>query len=299
MPEISVIMGVYNQFDKEVLLAAVNSILNQSFSDFEFIIYDDGSYPEAAVLLKQVEKMDSRITLIGQKENHGLAFSLNACIHRARGKYIARMDADDISYPDRLQKQKDFLDQNDEFSWVGCNIEIFDTTGIWGRRQMPEIPQKSDYLRYSPYAHPTVMYRAEIFNSEQNYAVSKETLRCEDYEIFMRLSKAGLKGANLQEYLFCYREDMESYGKRTIQNRMNEARCRYRNFKSLGILFPRGWIYILRPVAACLAPNRLLAWIKRRESLISGDSMPKLKLSGLEGRRNESQSRYLRREADL
>ena len=268
MPEISIIMGVYNQFDKDVLLAAVYSILNQSLTDFEFIIYDDGSYPEAAELLKEVERLDERIILIGHAENHGLAFSLNECIHRARGKYIARMDADDISYPDRLQKQRDFLEQNREFSWVGCNIEVFDENGIWGRRRMPEQPQESDYLKYSPYAHPTVMYRAEIFDSNQDYAASKETLRCEDYEIFMRFRKAGLKGANLQEYLFCYRENMDSYKKRTFQHRINEARCRYRNFKAMGILFPKGWIYILRPIAACLVPGRLLAWFKRRESSI-------------------------------
>lgn len=269
MPEISVIMGVYNQFNKDILLAAVNSILNQSFTDFEFIIYDDGSHPEAAALLEEVQQMDERIVLIGQEENHGLAFSLNACIDVARGKYIARMDADDISYPERLKKQKEFLEQNPEFAWVGCNIEICDEKGIWGRRKMPERPKESDYLKYSPYAHPTVMYRAEIFDTNQGYVDSKETLRCEDYEIFMRLREAGLKGANIQEYLFCYREDKESYKKRRIKYRFNEAKCRYRNFKSMGILFPVGWIFVLRPIVACFIPARVLAWVKRRESSIS------------------------------
>lgn len=271
MPEISVIMSVYNQFDKGILLAAVKSILNQSFTDFEFIIYDDGSHPEATEFLKEVERMDERIVLIGQEENHGLAFALNACIEAAKGKYIARMDDDDISYPERLQKEKEFLDRHPEFAWVGCNIEVFDETGIWDRRQMPERPGESDYLRFSPYAHPTVMYRAEIFDTNQGYVDSKEMLRCEDYEIFMRLRKSGLKGANLQEYLFCYREDNASYRKRTVRYRINEAKCRYRNFKSMGILFPVGWLYVLRPIAACLIPTGLLAWIKRRESSIVRD----------------------------
>lgn len=269
MPEISVIMGVYNQFNKDILLEAVDSILKQSFEDFEFIIYDDGSHPEAAVLLEEVKNMDKRIILIGQEENHGLAFSLNACIDRASGKYIARMDADDISYPERLEKQKKFLEENPEYSWVGCNIEICDAKGVWGRRKMPERPNKSDYLKYSPYAHPTVMYRAEIFDTNQEYVTSKETLRCEDYEIFMRLREAGLRGANIQEYLFCYREDNESYKKRKIKYRINEAKCRYRNFKSLKILFPIGWIYVLRPIVACFIPAGVLAWMKRKESSIS------------------------------
>ena len=199
MPQISIIMGVYNQFNKEELLQAINSILNQSFKDFEFIIYDDGSEPEVREFLREVEKIDKRIVLISHKENHGLAFSLNVCIRAAKGKYIARMDADDISYIDRLKKQKEFLDENIEYAWVGCNIELCDENGVWGRRKMPEKPKKLDFLRYSPYAHPTVMYRAEIFERNQGYIESKEMLRCEDYEIFMRLSKAGFKGANIQK----------------------------------------------------------------------------------------------------
>ena len=77
---ISVIMGVYNQMNEEVLSQAVDSILNQSFRDFEFIIYDDGSRPEAVRLLKKIAGKDSRILLIGQQVNHGLAYSLNACV---------------------------------------------------------------------------------------------------------------------------------------------------------------------------------------------------------------------------
>lgn len=273
MPEISVIMGVYNQFNKEILLESVNSILHQTFRDFEFIIYDDGSHPEAGKILREVCELDDRIVLIGQDENHGLAFSLNACIDKAKGKYIARMDCDDISYPDRLQKQKQFLENNLDYAWVGCNIELFDEKGKWGRRAMPEFPKKEDYLKFSPYAHPTVMYRAEIFDSDLGYVESKDTLRCEDYEIFMNLREVGLKGANLQEYLFCYREDSESYKRRSLKHRWNEAKCRYRNFKKLGILFPLGWVYVLRPIIACMVPAWALAFYKRKESSAEKQTM--------------------------
>ena len=262
------IMGVYNELNKDILMEAVNSILHQTFEDFEFIIYDDGSCPEAATLLREVEGLDERIKLIGQDENHGLAFSLNACIDEAKGKYIARMDADDISYPERLMKQKKFLDKYQEYSWVGCNIDVFDQNGVWGERKMPEFPIEQDYLRFSPYAHPTVMYRASIFDTNEGYVASKETLRCEDYEIFMRLRRAGLKGANIQDKLLAYRENKDSYKKRSFRHRWNEAKCRYRNFKALGILLPKGWIYVLRPIAACAIPYWLLAWYKRKESSI-------------------------------
>lgn len=264
MPEISVIMGVYNQLNKEVLLGAVNSILNQTIRDIEFIIYDDGSCSEAADILKEIAALDKRIILIGQEQNHGLAFSLNACIDKARGKYIARMDADDISYPDRLRRQKEFLEANPEYSWVGCCIDLFDDNGVWGYREMPVEPAEKDYLRFSPYAHPTVMYRAEIFDTNQGYIESKEMLRCEDYEIFMRLRVAGLRGANLKERLFCYREDSDSFRRRNIRQRLNEAKCRYRNYKKLGILFPKGWLYVMRPIAACIVPYGILEIYKRK-----------------------------------
>lgn len=263
MPEISVIMGVYNQLNRDELFSSVESILNQTFQDFEFIIYDDGSKPEATKMLKEVEKLDSRIVLIGKDKNHGLAFSLNECIKVAQGKYIARMDADDISYPTRFEKQLEYLEQNPDISWVGCNMELFDDNGVWGKRNHPEFPTEKDFLAHSPYPHPTVIYRAEIFDKYKGYNSSDENLRCEDYELFMRLTKEGLKGANLQEYLFCYREDMNTYNRRNKTARINEMKCRYCGFKEMGILFPFGWVYMLRPIAALIIPPKFLAWNKR------------------------------------
>lgn len=268
MPEISVIMGVYNQLNRDELFSSVESILNQTFQDFEFIIYDDGSKPEATKMLKEVEKLDPRIVLIGKDKNHGLAFSLNQCIKVAKGKYIARMDADDISYPTRFEKQKAFLDANPDISWVGCNMELFDNNGVWGKRNHPAFPTEKDFLAHSPYPHPTVMYRAEIFDKYRGYNVSDEFLRCEDYELFMRFTKQGMKGANLQEYLFCYREDMVTYNRRNKTARINEMKCRYRGFKEMGILFPFGWFYVLRPLLANLIPRGMIAKIKHLESYL-------------------------------
>lgn len=266
MPEISVIMGIYNQFDKEALFSAVNSILSQSFRDFEFIIYDDGSHPEAAKYLAEVKELDERIVLIGREENNGLAFSLNECIDKTKGHYIARMDADDISLVNRLQIQKDFLDSHPEYSWCGTNAELFDEKEVWGYRRMPEKPALSDFLKFSPYMHPTVMFRREILIDANGYKVSELTTRCEDYELFMRLTKDGLQGYNIQEKLYQYREDNAEYAKRKLKYRYNEAVIRYKNFKKLGILWPFGWISVLRPLVAALLPDFLIAFWKRKES---------------------------------
>ena len=132
---------------------------------------------------------------------------------------------------------------------------------------MPQEPVESDYLRFSPYVHPSVMFRAEIFDDNAGYLESEETLRCEDYEIFMRLWERGLKGYNLPDILFCYREDQQSYRKRTLHARFNEAKLRFRNFRKMGILFPFGWLYVIRPMAGALLPPGLIGLLKRSEGM--------------------------------
>lgn len=264
-PIISVIMGVYNQRDEDVLTKAVQSILQQTFQNFEFIIWDDGSDTDEAMIIKKLARLDERIVIAGKEENRGLAFSLNECIKLAKGKYIARMDADDVSLPERLRKQYEFLEKHTEYGWCGTNTELFDENGVWGYRKMPVEPRIKDYYHYSPYIHPSVMFRALLFDENQGYLDSKETLRCEDYEIFMNLLQRGQKGYNLQETLFKYRENRSSYQKRKIRFRINEAKTRYRNYKKMGKLFPIGWIFVLRPIVACLIPSGVLALIKRTE----------------------------------
>lgn len=263
--KVSVIMGVYNQWNREALEDAVNSILSQTLTDFEFLIYDDGSAPQVAKNIAEIAQSDERIVLISGDGNNGLAFALNTCIDRASGEYIARMDADDISLPQRLEKQVEFMDSHPEYWWCGCWAEVFNDDGVCGIRQMPQKPESEDYLKYSPYIHPTVMYRAKLFGSSEKYNVSEETLKCEDYEIFMRLEQLGYCGYNIPEVLFRYREDKSSFKKRKFKYRVNEAKIRWRNFRAMHLLFPFGWAYVVRPVVGGLVPSGILAYIKKNE----------------------------------
>lgn len=268
-PLVSVIMGVYNQMDDDMLKDAVNSILNQTYTNLEFLIWDDGSCQDAALRVKKLEHLDERIHVMCCDTNNGLAYSLNECILRAKGKYIARMDADDYSVNTRIEKQVAFLESHPEYAWCGTNAELFDENGIWGRRPYPAEPTLKDYYKFSPFVHPSVVFRAEIFDEDRGYLATEETLRCEDYEIFMHLMQRGLKGYNIQEYLFRYRETRESYRKRKVKYRINEAKTRYSLYKDMGILFPLGWMFVLRPIVACLVPASLLALIKRSEGIIN------------------------------
>ncbi len=262
-PAISVIMSVYNQKDGKRLEEAVQSILRQSFTDFEFIIYNDGSEKELAEGLREFERTDKRVRVISSPENHGLAYSLNTCIDVAEGKYLARMDDDDISADSRLQVQFDFMESHPEVAYVGCNAKLMDGSGVWGCRKMPERPDRKSFLKCSPFIHPTVMIRREVFQEGNAYSDSKENWRCEDYELFMRLHKLGYRGENIQEDLFFYREDRDSYAKRKFRYRMDEMRIRRRNFKELGILYPFGWFYVIRPLLAAAVPDGLI-WRARK-----------------------------------
>lgn len=262
---VTVVMGVYNQHNKIELEQAVQSILSQTLADWELIICDDGSEGEAARNLKNYEKRDPRIRVIRHPENKGLAATLNTCIALAKGKYIARMDADDVSKPERLQKQYQFLENHIQYAFTGCNADLIDENGIWGVRIMPEEPGKKDFLPFSPFIHPSVMVRKNVYLMSGGYYVSKETWRCEDYELFMRLYAQGYLGYNMQERLFCYREDRANYERRKFRYRLDEAVIRRRNFKHLGINGPVGWIYTIRPLAAGLIPVPALMYIKRRQ----------------------------------
>lgn len=261
---ISVIMGIYNQKEREQLEQSIDSIINQTFQDFEFLIYDDGSNKENAELLETLTQKDDRIRLLKGYTNQGLAHALNECLKCAKGEYIARMDGDDISAPDRFLKQVTFLNEHPQYAFIGSAATLFDEEGIWGHRKMAELPGEKEFLKYSPYIHPSVMFRRETLDAAGGYLETKDTRRCEDYELFMRLHCMGFRGYNIDENLFFYRESRNHYDKRTFIQRIAEMKIRYRGFKAMGILKITTWIYVVKPVVMILIPDSLRQSIRGR-----------------------------------
>ena len=254
---ISVIMGVYNSCP-EYLELAIRSILNQSYSDFEFIICDDCSTnKEMLKMLSEYEGIDFRIKILRNSKNSGLAASLNHCLKYATGEYIARMDDDDISHLDRFERQVAFLNQNPDVSIVGTGINFIDDTGnAWGKTYNVESPTNKSFLYGTPFTHPTVMIRKEAYQAVGGYKSDKHTKRTEDYDMFMRMYAKGYKGYNLQEILFDYRMDRSGYRKQKFKYRIDECIIKYRGFKLLG-LFPEGTLYLFKPIISGLIPNEL------------------------------------------
>lgn len=247
-PVISVIMGSYNPVNKDELHDAVKSIINQTYKDWEFIICDDGSEEPYASYLSELAKLDERIICIKNDKNHGLAYSLNRCMEIAKGDYIARMDDDDISLPERFEKELDFLKHNRQYAWVGSEAALFDNDGRWGIGSRPEKPDVRDYLKYSPFIHPSVMFRREPLYAVGGYAEDKLTLRCEDYELFMKMAAQGYKGYNLQEILFKYQESSKKYGRKKFRYYFYEMLVRFQGFKRMKIFPLRRLPYALKPL---------------------------------------------------
>lgn len=125
-------LSVYNCKNYNLLRKSVESILQQTYKDYEFIICNDGSTNNTLEELKKIAQSDSRIKIISYEKNRGLNHALNECLAVSQGKYIARQDDDDVSKPERLKKQVQFLDENREYAIVGTCADVFDNNGIWG-----------------------------------------------------------------------------------------------------------------------------------------------------------------------
>lgn len=265
MPKVSVIMGIYNTQSEDILRKAIQSVLDQSYRDFEFIVCDDGSTDNTFELVKEMTQFDNRVKLIKNERNMGLAYSLNHCLSIASGEYIARMDADDVSLTDRFEKQVNFLDKNKEFALVGSCADLIDKDNIWGFRKVKEFPIKEDFLFGTCFIHPTIMVRRVVLNKINGYRVVPETLRAEDYDLFMRMYAKGYKGYNIQKSLYLFRENNISYKRRSYKYRFGEMKVRYKGFKLLK-LFPKGYLYVIKPLVVGIVPQGILAKL-RNESL--------------------------------
>ena len=202
-PIVSVVMAVYD--GESHLKEAVESVLGQSFQDFELIIIDDGSTDSTPDILRAYEEADERVRVYAQ-ERKGLIDSLNLGCGLATGRYIARMDADDIAFPDRLQRQLDFLEDRPEVVLLGGAYVLIDEQGVPGvtlykPQQQQQIVRA--FSRYAnPFLHPAIVMRTEVFRELEGYRGA--FLHAEDYDLWLRVSER-YETANLPDPVLSYR----------------------------------------------------------------------------------------------
>ncbi|MBA2857945.1 glycosyltransferase involved in cell wall biosynthesis [Methanococcus maripaludis] len=216
-PKISVIMSTYNE-PEIYIKEAIESILNQTFGDFEFIIViDNPDNLELKNVLENYALKDRRITLIKNEKNYGAAKSRNNGIDVSKGKYISIMDADDISLPNRLQTQYEYLEKNPEIFLIGSGIIDIEETGkeiakhkmITSETKLKKILEKRNAIN-----HPTIM-----FKNDKNTYYREKFRNAEDYDLYLRILSENKKLKNISEILLKYRINSKSisHSKKTEQ----------------------------------------------------------------------------------
>lgn len=260
--KVSVIMGVYNCED--TIRDAVDSILKQTFKNWEFIICDDNSTDGTLKILKEyADKYPENFVILHNNKNMRLAASLNRCLKAAKGEYVARMDGDDMSLPKRLEEQVHFLDCNRKYDLVGTQMVIFDEYGESGIRKVKEIPGKRDLKKGSPFCHATVMIRSECYKSLGGYRLAKETNRCEDMDLWFRFFAAGYRGYNIQKPLYKVREDTAAYKRRAPKHGIEAAKVYIKGYQLLD--YPKSdYIYALKPILTSIIPGFIMKWYAKR-----------------------------------
>lgn len=215
-------MGVYNC--ARTLSAAISSIQNQTFSDWEFIICDDGSSDDTWHIANAFREKDDRFILLRNEQNLGLNVTLNKCLAAARGQYIARMDGDDICAPERFVKELLLYSEHPEAGVVSCSMDFFDDDGVFGSLIYSVAPQPTDLLHGSQFCHAGALMRRDVLMALGGYSESRDTLRVEDFDLWVRMYAAGYRGFNTKEILYSMRDDRNAVSRRTLQSRINEGK---------------------------------------------------------------------------
>ena len=200
-PKVSVLMSAYNS--EKYVGAAIEGILNQTFTDFEFIIVNDGSTDSTPEIIDSYAKKDKRIHFVNNKKNQGIVGALNSASDLCRGKYIARMDSDDISLPTRLETQVEYMDMHPECGVLGASIRYFGNIKKEHIARYPSRVTIIDMVAASPIANPVSMIRRDILVDKQ-IKYNPDFIAAEDYAMWSELIMV-TEIHNLPQVLLNYR----------------------------------------------------------------------------------------------
>lgn len=265
--KISVVMGIYNC--AETLAESIDSLMEQTYQNFELIMCDDGSKDDTYEIAMQYQrKYPHKITVIKNDVNQGLNITLNNCIKLAKGEFLARQDGDDVSLPERFEKELEFLEKHPEFALVSTPMIFFDENGEWGRGKAIREPQVKDFLKHSPFfCHAPVMMRKSVVEEVGGYTVDKRMLRFEDCNLWYKIYAKGYKGYNLQEPLYMMRDDKNAAARRTVKSRLNGFYVGYTGYKMLKMPFYCYFILFgknILGVIKSLLPNKVYQYFHKK-----------------------------------
>lgn len=269
MKKISIIMGIYNC--EKYIKESIESILNQTYNEWELIMCDDSSIDNTYnIALEYANKNSDKIKLIKNEKNMGLNYTLNRCLKMVKSDYVARQDGDDISLPNRLEKELKFLEDNCEYAMVTSSMITFDENGDWGIIKNNEIPTIYDFIKGSPINHAPCLIRKKVLDEVGGYTVDPKLLRVEDYHLWFKIYEKGYKAYSIQEPLYKMRDDKNAQKRRNWKNRINEVRVKKIGFKMLKIP-PIYYIYVFRPIAVGLLPKKIYNYLHKKKLKFSNN----------------------------
>lgn len=264
---IAVLMSVYNNDDVKGLDAAIESIKCQTYKDIDIYIYCDGIVePELLRILKDNET-NGHAMVYYSTNNNGLAYALNFLINIIKNinyGFIARMDADDISAPERFSEQVNFLNNNPHISVLGTNcLEINETGDVIFEKKMPEQHHQIErfIIKRSPLIHPTVMFRGGIIE-KLNY--DTKLMNTQDYYLWVDLLADGVRFHNLQQNLLYFRVSNSFYKRRGVRKIINEVSGRFYAMRKLKQLNIKNIFYVAILICIRLSPELIKKFCYRK-----------------------------------
>lgn len=257
---VSIIMGIYNC--ENTLDEAIQSLLDQTNQQWKLIMCDDGSKDNTYKKAKSYAEQHENIILIQNDKNMGLNYTLNHCLEYVDTEYVARMDADDISLPIRLEKEINFLDGHHEYAIVSTPMIYFDENGDFRVGKGNGEVIKSDFIKGTPFCHAPCMVRSEAYRKVRGYTVAEKLLRVEDYHLWYKMYLYGYRGYNLKEPLYKMRDDRDAKNRRKYKYRINEAYVKYLIVRDFN-LSKINYIRVLKPLIVGLLPTFLYDLLHR------------------------------------
>ena len=261
MKSVSVIMSVYNE-ELDTIRRAIDSILQQTFKDFEIIIViDNPNNVEAIKFISEISITNDNLSYIINPKNIGLPASLNKAIKLANGEYIARQDADDKSHVDRLEKQMTFIRENYEIGVLGTSLAYTeDKTNkvLFTRKYSPIVG--SEIKKHNPLAHPTLVIRKEYFELYGYYDETNSRF-AEDYDLWFRWYNQGVKFYNMNDVLYTYYQSGENKKNKNTKKQLKatiKVKLRYSTTFKFGLI---DYVILLIEMMLLFLPNRLIVFL--------------------------------------
>lgn len=258
---ISVIMSEYNT-DEHLLRESIESILKQTYKNIELVLIDDCGKNDVSKIAKEFN--DDRIKVYRNEKNSGLVYSLNKSLELAKGEYVARMDTDDYSYNDRIEKQVKFILEHPEYTVVGTNADFYDGENITGRSYRHGEVDRKQVLNGNVLIHPSIMARKEAFLAVGGYPDYK---RCEDYAMWIKLFVNGYKMYNMDDVLLRYHVSKDDYNKRTLKTRKGFFQLLKGDYKNLNPSKKQLLKMYTKTFIAGVIPPKVMYFIKKKRGV--------------------------------